>query len=779
MEDSFKSSMAAKASGGATGADKSHSGVISLAISVVVLGVLWSDIIGKDGIPSGDGLRVFRFLEFVRGAAHGLVFWNPFRNGGFPLFAEPQHYWLLSLFVDPASRYAYLEYNLALFATAVAVAIPVWLICRKLNFSPLLTIVLVVTVGYNEWMIWTVQSGRFEILVCFSVLLIIVWVLLFERLRPWHYALLVVCVAIAIEALVQTALPYCIILYTGLALRHECTPRPVWRRVFNATASTIAVLLAGLCLSAVWSVPLVAWFSGSHTPASALTYYPMMPENIRDYGRIIVPFVPADGEFVSFTSLLLAPAAVLLGLGRPSGAIRRVVMIGIPIYLWTLMYIAMSLPIVGEHLANLYSVFPPIASNRWFAPFEMFSMVLLAIGAVGVFQSCEACRIREVGWKSRILLGGYFALCAVFAVSHGLKYEEPLAGLAGALLAALALYCLVSATGRVLIAPVEPSKIRSLVVVLVAVTVVAERAADYHWGLQWPFVQTGPELPKLDNIIRNNSQAYFRYLQVSGSNWWLEQRKRSVWAFGNFFPKALSYSLIYLNPRQNLGEPRPHWLKMPDCNEFDPAALDLLGVKYVICRHASSPSANWAVIAAEQGQALFRRSDYDGGIRLYCRWRVVGDETPLRARDGVLQAFRDRVALVSADDATGMPAPDPDCPSTDQPIGMINLLKDQPGRMVLDVTAEKAGIVVIPDNYAPGWRAWINGSEANVLKVYQAYLGVRVGAGRNMITLVFRDDYFWPGLAISVMTAIGLAAYLAVFGSRSQNSARLNGKISQ
>ena len=76
---------------------------------------------------------------------------------------------------------------------------------------------------------------------------------------------------------------------------------------------------------------------------------------------------------------------------------------------------------------------------------------------------------------------------------------------------------------------------------------------------------------------------------------------------------------------------------------------------------------------------------------------------------------------------------------------MINLLEDQPGRMLLDVTAEKAGIVVIPDNYASGWRAWINGSEANVLKVYQAYLGVRVGAGRNMIMRCFVTTTFGWG----------------------------------
>ena len=391
-------------------------------------------------------------------------------------------------------------------------------------------------------------------------------------------------------------------------------------------------------------------------------------------------------------------------------------------------------------------------------------MLLLAIGAMGVLQSCENRRIGEVGWKSRALLGGYFALCAAFAVRHGVKCSEALASLAGVLLAALALDRLASASGHLAVGRVEALKIRSFVVVLVAITVIAARGAGYHWGQEWPFAQTGPQLPKLDNIVNSDPALYLKYLQVHANNLWLEQRKRAVHTITAYFPKALTYSLIYLNPQQDISMPRPHWLRRSDCDAFDPVALDLLGVKYVICARAPLTSSNWQVVAAQGGQTLYRRVNYDGGIRLYCRWREVSAESPLRARDTVLQAFRDGVALVSAEDADGMPTPDPDCQSAAQPISAVDLLEDRPGRMVLSVTAERAGILVIPDNYAPGWRAWINGKEARTLKVYHAYLGVGVEPGRNTIQFVFRDNYFCLGLAISVITAIGLALYLAICG---------------
>lgn len=357
--------------------------ISSLSLSVVVLGFLWSGIIRTDGTPAGDGSRLFTFIEFVRGSAHRLAFWNPFRNGGYPLFADPEHCWLLSLFVDPASANANLEFNLALFAVLVSFAVPTWLICRRLSFSPFWTIVLVATVGFSERLIWMQQSGRFEFLVAYvPTLLIIVWILLSERLRPWHYVLLVVCVAIAIEEVVQKAVLHCLVIYTGLLLQPDPAWKQPWRKILDATASAAAISLAGLCLSAVWSLPLIAWFSSSHTPISALTYAANIPQSALDYGRMAVPFIPADSELASFTSLILIPALLLLGLARPSASVRRAVMMGIPIYLWALIFVAMSVPFVGPAIQSVYSIFPLIAGMRWFAPLGLIVTMLLTIGAV-------------------------------------------------------------------------------------------------------------------------------------------------------------------------------------------------------------------------------------------------------------------------------------------------------------------------------------------------------------------------------------------------------------
>src|SRR5262249_23397691 len=67
-----------------------RSGIFAPLVSLVILVALWLATVGIGEPPSGDGSRLLEFVKFARSAADGLAFWNPFRNGGYPLFADPE-----------------------------------------------------------------------------------------------------------------------------------------------------------------------------------------------------------------------------------------------------------------------------------------------------------------------------------------------------------------------------------------------------------------------------------------------------------------------------------------------------------------------------------------------------------------------------------------------------------------------------------------------------------------------------------------------------------------
>jgi hypothetical protein len=79
--------------------------------------------------------------------------------------------------------------------------------------------------------------------------------------------------------------------------------------------------------------------------------------------------------------------------------------------------------------------------------------------------------------------------------------------------------------------------------------------------------------------------------------------------------------------------------------------------------------------------------------------------------------------------------------------------------LVMD--APRAGFIAVSESYFAGWRAFVNGRPARIVRANYAFRGVEVPAGRSVV--VFR---YWPpgltaGLFISGLAAAG-TAYLLI-----------------
>jgi uncharacterized membrane protein YfhO len=78
--------------------------------------------------------------------------------------------------------------------------------------------------------------------------------------------------------------------------------------------------------------------------------------------------------------------------------------------------------------------------------------------------------------------------------------------------------------------------------------------------------------------------------------------------------------------------------------------------------------------------------------------------------------------------------------------------------MALDVDLSAPGYVVVVDAFDPGWRARVDGREAEVLRANVAFRALAVGAGRHAIELRYRPRALVTGLAITAFSVLALAA---------------------
>jgi hypothetical protein len=101
----------------------------------------------------------------------------------------------------------------------------------------------------------------------------------------------------------------------------------------------------------------------------------------------------------------------------------------------------------------------------------------------------------------------------------------------------------------------------------------------------------------------------------------------------------------------------------------------------------------------------------------------------------------------------------------------VAIREESTTRVLLDVNTRVPGLVVLHDTWYPGWKARIDGEDADIVVANAAFRGVRVPRpGHHRIEFVYRPASVYVGIALSGLSLLLIAA--AVFWRR-QTSLRL------
>lgn len=102
-------------------------------------------------------------------------------------------------------------------------------------------------------------------------------------------------------------------------------------------------------------------------------------------------------------------------------------------------------------------------------------------------------------------------------------------------------------------------------------------------------------------------------------------------------------------------------------------------------------------------------------------------------------------------------APAPDGASVAQTVQAgLRLILDQPEQVAVAVDAPESGILVLSDSYAPGWRAYVDGKTAPILRVNGLFRGVALPNGKHTVTFRYRPVSFYAGVLITLLTLVAL-----------------------
>jgi hypothetical protein len=193
--------------------------------------------------------------------------------------------------------------------------------------------------------------------------------------------------------------------------------------------------------------------------------------------------------------------------------------------------------------------------------------------------------------------------------------------------------------------------------------------------------------------------------------------------------------------------------------------FDLLNVKYVI-GHRNTPLDKKFV-------PVF---DGSGDIRVYenknvlPRAMLVPSAELARNADEALALIRTpgfepkKTVILEGATARGLAqssAPDYTVSSTQYRLNEITLQVDGSGK----------GYLVLADVYYPGWRAFVDGKDTEILRANYLFRAVPIEAGKHEVRFVYQPQTLYVGAALGILTLAGLIGW-SIWWRRKNNAVR-------
>jgi len=183
---------------------------------------------------------------------------------------------------------------------------------------------------------------------------------------------------------------------------------------------------------------------------------------------------------------------------------------------------------------------------------------------------------------------------------------------------------------------------------------------------------------------------------------------------------------------------------------------DLLNVKYVLTDQELD--GKWELAYENAGSVkVYRNRDVLERAFVVYRAQVVDDaaQSLEHVTDSAFD-FRGRVVLEEA--PAGWTEP-PEVPAS---AAAVQIVDYQPNRVRLKVETPAAGLLVLTDTYAPGWKALLDGRPVSVYVADHAFRAVVVPAGAHQIEFMYEPLGFRIGAATSLLTIATLVLVLIV-----------------
>ncbi|HEY2747771.1 MAG TPA: hypothetical protein VGL86_24280 [Polyangia bacterium] len=203
---------------------------------------------------------------------------------------------------------------------------------------------------------------------------------------------------------------------------------------------------------------------------------------------------------------------------------------------------------------------------------------------------------------------------------------------------------------------------------------------------------------------------------------------------------------------------------------FSSPIVNLLSVAWVAApRDRPIDVPGWKrVFAGDDGvDVWYNPHAFPRALIIHGAVRVADEAAAARA---VAAATWNPATTVIVEEDVGVPPPLPERPLP--PTQPYEYTRVAPTSATLDVSLERAGVLVMAEPWYPGWRVTVDGAPAESLRVDYALRGVRLPAGRHAVAWELSCPPLQAGAAVSLLALLAAAVITGVDARRRRRARR-------
>jgi len=201
--------------------------------------------------------------------------------------------------------------------------------------------------------------------------------------------------------------------------------------------------------------------------------------------------------------------------------------------------------------------------------------------------------------------------------------------------------------------------------------------------------------------------------------------------------------------------------------------FDVLNVRYVMTHESAATLDGYELLATADGVSLYENKN--AMPRAFFASSAVAVSSPAESLTKMQSPYfnptTQTVVEVDQGTASPLPAESPLPDSRPQTPAYATIIADGRNWVLIETDNLRDGLLVLSDNYYPGWFASVDGASTQIFRANHTMRAVNVPAGRHLVSFVFMPAAFFVSMYVSLAAAaLTLAALiLSAFKRRRSN----------